>query len=394
MDRMVMASTIPFIGQEFHLSALERGSILSVFFVGYSLMQIPGGLLADRFGARRIATGGLVAWSVFTAAQGLVGSFTGMLTVRVLFGVSEGLFPPAAAKAIATWFPRQEVGRANGIKLASTQLGPVLAPPFAVAVIVTWGWRWVFLTLLLPGLILMPVVWRKLQDSSAQNQQLPREELAKHMGVDASHEHKITTIRLVRMPTVLWCCASLFAANLANWGLLNWLPTYLLQARGFGIAKMGLFASLPFCAGACGYFAGGYLSDRYFSRRRHVPIALSLITAALSTYIAAVAPSGEWAVLYLAVALFFLCIGLSGLFTLPLVIVPKETVGMAYGVVGTGGQLAALFSPVLVGYVLDSTHGNFKLVLYGLVGLFVAAALAATRIKPNKSVERFVGAVS
>jgi sugar phosphate permease len=383
---MVMASAIPFIAKEFHLSSLSMGSVLSAFFVGYSLMQIPGGLMADRFGARRTVIAALVAWSLFTAATGLVGSFTAMLVVRALFGVSEGLFPPAAAKAIAIWFPGDEIGRANGIKLAATQLGPMLAPPLAAAVIVKWGWPWVFLSLLLPGLILVPIVWWNLRDSPPQTQ---TEKQTEHADCKVPHGIKFAVTRLLKMPTIMWCCTAVFAANLANWGLMNWLPTYLLQARGFSIARMGLLTPLPFFAGALGYLFGGYLSDRYFGRRRHVPIALGLTAAAVSTYLAAIAPSGELAVLYLAVTFFFLCIGLSGLLTLPLVIVPKEAVGVAYGVVGTCVQLAALVSPVLVGYALDLTRGNFKFVFYGLVSLFVMAALAATQIRPGTPSEGF-----
>jgi len=377
-----MASALPFIAEDLHLSSLALGSVLSVFFAGYALMQVPGGMVADRLGARRTVTVALVAWSLFTAATGLVKSFSAMLVVRALFGLSEGLFPPAAAKTIATWFPRQEVGRANGIKLAATQLGLVLAPPFAATLTLAWGWQSVFLSLLLPGLILVPIIWSILKDSPTQ---VPtRGDLTKWEGGEGPHEKPVAATQLVKIPMILWCCAALFAASLATWGLMNWLPIYLLQARGFGVAKMGLFTSLPFFAGGLGYLSGGYLTDRYFNRRPHAPIVLSLAAAALSTYLAAIAPSGEWAVLCLVAAFFFLCIGLSGLFTFPLIVVPTGSVGVAYGVVGTCSQLAALASPILVGYVLDVTHGNFKLVFYCLVSSLLTASFAATQIKGSK----------
>lgn len=378
MDRMVVASAIPFVAREFHLSSLAMGSVLSAFFVGYALMQIPGGMLADRFGARRIVIVALIAWTLFTVATGLVKSLSAMLVTRAVFGLSEGLFPPAAAKAIATWFPQDEVGRANGIQLAATQIGPVLAPPFAAAVMLMWGWRWSFFSLLVPGAVLLPIVWWNLRDLPAQTQSITRGAVQNQERVLPG---KVATTQLLKSPTVLWCCVALFAASLAAWGLMNWLPTYLLRARGFGVAKMGVFGALPFSAGALGYFVGGYLSDQYFSRRRQLPIILGLAGAAVWTYLAAIAPGGELAVFYLAMAFFFLCIGLSGLLTLPLVIVPAGSVGLAFGIIGMCAQLAAFVSPILVGYALVVTRGDFKIVFYCLVSLFVVASLAAAQIK-------------
>src|SRR5688572_25770347 len=90
LDRMVMASAIPFIAEDFKLSPLQMGQVMSAFFVGYALMQIPGGLLADRFGPRIVLAVSLVWWSVMTALTGVVGGLAALLVIRVLFGLGEG----------------------------------------------------------------------------------------------------------------------------------------------------------------------------------------------------------------------------------------------------------------------------------------------------------------
>src|SRR4051812_20664517 len=106
VDRMVMATAIPFIAKDLHLSPLVMGGVLSAFFAGYALMQIPGGLLADRFGPRAVLTASIAWWSVLTALTGMVPGLTAMLVIRTLFGVGEGPFPSSAAKALSNWFPR------------------------------------------------------------------------------------------------------------------------------------------------------------------------------------------------------------------------------------------------------------------------------------------------
>jgi sugar phosphate permease len=365
MDRMAIATAIPFMAKDFGLSPLGMGGVLSAFFIGYALMQLPGGLLADRFGPRRVMILAIVGWSFFTLLTGLASSLPVLLGIRVLFGASEGPFPPSASKTIALWFAPDEVGRANGLILAAVQIGAAIAPLCVAWIIVEWGWRAVFYWLLVPGLILALLVWTVVKDAPAQLAPAP------HMRV-----REVLKMRVVR-----WSAVTIFLWSIAAWGLMNWLPTYLLQARGFSLPKLGLLGSLPYLAGALGYFLGGYFVDGYFKNQRHVPIASGLLGGGITTYLATLAPTGEWAVA--ALVLSFLCVFIAagGIFTLPLVTVPKQAVGAAFGFVNMAAQFAAFLSPLAVGYVLSVTHNDFNTALYGFVGFFIVAAIAAQRIR-------------
>jgi sugar phosphate permease len=377
MDRMVMASAIPFIAAEFHLSPLQMGGVLSAFFFGYALMQLPGGLLADRFGPNRVLTISIVFWSVFTGLTGLAGSLTALLVIRVLFGLSEGPFPPSASKAIALWYPAREIGRANGLQLAAVNIGAAAAPLLVGPLILHWNWRVVFYSLLIPGLIMALLVRVAVKDPASPHP--PDKSEARIVGA------KVRLAQVLRQPAVLWCALTLFFANTVSWGLMNWLPTYLLRARGFSIAGMGLGTALPFLAGAAGYYLGGYLSDKFFPEQRSIPIVCGLVLGGAMAYWAAAAPSGEWTIVALVFAFLFLFIALAGLFTLPLIIVPQEAVGAAFGIVNTVGQVAAMLSPLLVGAILNVTHSNFTVVFYCFVGLFALSACAATQIRQSST---------
>ena len=372
VDRMAIATAIPFIADDLHLTPLAMGSVLSAFFMGYAAMQIPGGLLADKLGPNRVMTSCISGWSVFTALTGTAGSLTALLVIRVLFGVCEGPFAPTASKAVAIWFPQAEVGRANGVQLAAVNIGAAIAPILVAQVIVTWGWRSVFYSLLVPGLIMTFLVRVSIKDSPCVGESDKR--AATSGAVNAALG------RALKTPSVLWCSVTLFLTNIATWGLMNWIPTYLLRARDFTIVRVGMFAPLPYLAGAAGYYLGGHISDKYFSGRRRIPILAGLILGGVATYLVAIAPSGEWAVAALMLAFLFLFISLAGIFTLPLVMVSQEAVGATFGLVNTVGQIAAFLSPLAVGYVLSVNHGNFTIALYCFVGLFAAAACAATKL--------------
>ena len=141
LDRMVMSLSLPFIGRDMHLDATSQGAIISAFFFGYALCQIPGGLLADRFGARKVMSIGIAWWSVFTTCTGLVGSYPIMLVLRGFFGVGEGCFPGASWKTIATYFPPKERATATAVQSTVNTLGPALASLVAAGIIASFGWR-------------------------------------------------------------------------------------------------------------------------------------------------------------------------------------------------------------------------------------------------------------
>jgi sugar phosphate permease len=383
VDRMVMASAIPFIAVDLQLSPMAMGQVLSAFFAGYALMQIPGGLLADRFGPRGVLTTSIALWSIMTALTGMASGLVALLAIRVLFGVAEGPFPSAVSKAVSQWFPTRELSRTTGLMIAATATGASVAPLFVVALIVNWGWRSVFYSLFVPGVLLALVVCRYITNSPAESRRVTPQELKDYDG-DLSRQQvplKATLLQSLRTPAVLWCAASYFFLSLTNWGLLTWLPTYLLQARGFSAEKMGYFAAIPNLAAAVGFALGGYVCDKYFRHNMRLLIAIGAAVSGSLTYFAATAPSGEWAVVYFAAALFASGFAITPVLTLPLVLVPKHAVGGTFGIVNTAGQLAGFFSPLLIGYLLKVTDGNFRIVLYCLVASSLTAIFPTLKIR-------------
>lgn len=184
-----------------------------------------------------------------------------------------------------------------------------------------------------------------------------------------------------------WAFVAVILASCANWGLQNWLPTYLLKARGFSVKEMGFFASLPYAAGASGYFLGGYVGDRYFASRRNVLILICLFLAALATFGAAVSATGEQSVAFMTGAFLVLGMALSSLFTMPLILMPIEVAATAFGIINTGAQISGFLSPIIIGAVLDASDQNFAMALYFIVCTLVASGFAASRIRAGTESE-------
>ncbi|WP_458354353.1 MFS transporter [Peribacillus frigoritolerans] len=165
IDRTVVSLSIVKIGEDLSLDASKLGIVLSAFFMGYALMQIPGGWLSDRFGSRKVIVIAVLFWSVFTALTGLAWSLTSLLLIRFLFGIGEGGYPSASTKAISDYFPVDKRTKAQSTMMSSNALGGALAPIICAPLLVWLGWRHVFWVISLLGIIF--VIWFLLSTRQA-----------------------------------------------------------------------------------------------------------------------------------------------------------------------------------------------------------------------------------
>jgi len=267
--------------------------------------------------------------------------------------------------------------------LASNSLGAALAPLAVVGIISVWGWRAVFYSLFLPGVLMSLLFWKFIPDKPSKSSRVSPKELAEIEGGDdvatQSSETKVKLIEIIREPNVLKYFFVLFTFDLAYWGFLTWLPTYLVRARGLSAAQMGVAASLPFFAGVVGSVLGGWVSDKYFSNNRRIPIVGSQLATALLLYLTFAANSVTMLVTYQTLAGFFISCFLSVFWALPMNTVPKKFMGVTGGFINMAGQIAAFSSPIVIGYLVSIAGGHFNLTFTFLIAsLLVSCALVFT----------------
>lgn len=384
-DRMIISVAMPLIAVDLKLTPLESGMVMSAFFASYSIAQIPGGILADRFGIRRIAVIALLWWSAFTALTGIVATFVQMLVVRFVFGMGEGVYPACAFKATAVWFPKRERATANAFKLAAGPLGAALAPLLGVAIMSFWGWRHIFYVLFIPGVIIAGLFWFFVDDSPTENTRVSAIELEEINAGDAVSSPKagVGFLQMFADPDIVRYFLILFTFDIAYWGFTTWLPTYLVKGRGFSMVQMGLAASAPFFAGAIGCIVGGWLSDGPFrDRRKLLIIATQLLSAAL---LAVSFLSTSTLVLVLAQTLAGFCLNafFASFWALPMNTVPKQIMGVASGFINMAGQIAAFISPVLIGFLVGSSEGQYGYTFLLLVASILVSCLI-TLLMPRR----------
>ena len=147
VDRQAFAVAGPVIVEEFGISNTEFGFIVSAFLFAYAIGHIVAGPVIDRLGTKRALGLAVIAWSLAGMACAAGRGFWSFLSFRSLLGFAESANFPAALKAIAEWFPRNERSMAVGIVTLGPGLGALISPPLLGWLILSFGWPWAFLVI-------------------------------------------------------------------------------------------------------------------------------------------------------------------------------------------------------------------------------------------------------
>lgn len=386
IDRMVITLSLPFIGKEFNINSIEQGAIVSAFFVGYAMFQIPGGVLADKFGFRKLLSIGIVWWSIFTTITGMVLFYPLLLIVRFLFGIGEGCFPGASYKTITTYFPRKQRGTATSIQSTVNTLGPAVASIIGAAIISIYGWRKIFLVLGIPGIILGIYIWFKFKDNPADHPKITDEELSEISQDEVRNDtgSKIPFKEYLTRP-ILWQLSIIwFLFDITFWGFVSWLPSYLMVERGFSLIKTGIFGALPYLVGTIGILIGGYLSDHTQGHRKWF-FASNALFAGMFLYLTFSASSANMCIFYQVVAAFFMFCAQGIFWGLVVDSMDSKIAGTGTSIVNFGGQIAGFISPFTMGYLIHISGGSYNTAFTFIAVAIVLAAIVATTVKQNVS---------
>jgi sugar phosphate permease len=377
MDRVNLSVAVPLIMDEFHLNASQIGVIISGLTIGYTIMNFPGGFLADRFSPKSILIIALVSWSFFTLATGFAWSFVSLFIIRILFGASEGPLGPCNTKIVSQWMLPRERGIASGLWLSAMTLGMVVGAPLSAYIIHTYGWRSVFYVFGVAGVGLAVLTYYVLQSKPEEHPWMSKNELAiirKHNPLEkmsARNESTGKMLLAIFSSPLAWLLAlTYFGLTALYWANVGWLPTYFVKARGSDILSSGLYSALPYFSASLGPVIIGAISDRLFKGwRSPLLIIVSLITVPF-VFIAVNAAQLNTSLVAFCLAAFFDFAGIGLMWALSLELFSKERVAAASGFMLMWGSAAGILSPIITGVILQNT-GSFNHAYYA----FAIAAL-------------------
>ena len=374
-DRINLSVSRDALHDSFGLSLVAFGYLSSAFSWTYALMQMPCGILLDRWGVRRVGRISALLWSFSSFAAAIAPGLNWFFGARFLLGVSESPIFPANAKALGYWFTLGERSLATAISDAAAKLSSAIGVPLIGVLLFYFGWRWSFAATGFISLIYFFLFYSVYRNPSEDRGLSSRERDFISQGgaqPEAGSIHDMMNAAITRQGSSLrYLLRQRKTYGLAlGWGaynytfflLLTWLPSYLSVSLHVDLLHSVFYTTVPWAFATCtDILIGGWLVDSLIqrgydsSRVRQTVMAIGM-TFGLGILGAATAHTPTAALLWISLALGGLAAASPVAWTVPSLISPRESVGKLAGAVNFSGQIAAISAPIVTGYIVSTTQ--------------------------------------
>lgn len=393
MDRVNLSVATPVIMKEFGFTKIDMGLIQSFFFAGYALMQVPGGMMAEKIGHRITGSLACAWWSLFTAATAIASGKYTFAIVRLLFGIGEAPIYPAFAMAEHKWFNNSEKGKASSFILNGCFFGPVVGPAVVVWLMSNLGWHQVFLIFGVVGLILAALWHKYVADDPALSPYVNEAELAfinKDRVVESTGEKKIAPWGKLLRSSQFWALGLQFlVTDYIMYVFLAWLPLYLMEVHKFSLAKMGLWAAAPWISLMAMVTLTGHISDKLLSSGMSQNLvktstgAAGILLCACTLFVSTRTADPMMNVFWLSVALGSLGLTMSASWS-SVITMGGQFAGSVSGWMNFWGNVGGVLAPTVTAWVATNYGWQSALVVTALAG--ACGAVLWFFVKPSKPI--------
>ncbi len=390
MDRANISYIAQPMMEDLNMNKTQFGMLASVFAAGYALMQVPAGIMAEKFGPKKMLTFALVWWSAFTILTGVVKNHGLLYTMRFLFGVGEGPMYPSNAVFNTYWFAKSEKGRASSALLAGSYFGPVIAPFVTIAIYQAFGWEAVFFIFGAIGVIIA-AIWAIIAKDLPEHHKMVNEAekayIMENRDVVQTDKKSAPWGLFFKRFSFFAIAGQYFVVQFVITLFLIWLPTYLQEEYHVVLKDMKFLAAAPWLMMFILIMAGGTISDAIISRgysrfRARALIAIfGFIVFAVSLFLSVQTNDMIMNLIYLSLCLGG--VGLSmGMSWASATDLGRNFSGTVSGWMNLWGNVGAFLSPMLGGYLVQ--HYGWDTTFYLMIIPAVVAIVLWFFVKPDQ----------
>jgi len=373
-DRAALSSVIIPLREELGVTDAQVGIMGMLFLWCYALASPLAGTLADRHSRSRIVLGSLVAWSAIMFVTGFATTALALMLLRVLLGIAESFYLPAAAALIGDHHGPETRGRAMGLHMTGLKVGIMVGGTLAGFLAEHLGWRAGFWILGGAGILMAFFSRYFLSDGPLQPNPTA-------IRANAPGNLKASYAYLLRVPSFYAMIVCTMTVGVANWIFFTWLPVYFGETHGMKLAAAGLFGAALFkIPNLVGIMIGGWVSDWYArraARNRTLLKALSFLLSGPILFLFLWAPTLGIVAVVLTLSTFIRSLGAPNEHPIVCDIIPSQFRSTAIGVLNAcataAGGAGVLFSGIFkaeLGLATIFAASSFLYVFAGGVTLY------------------------
>jgi MFS family permease len=411
MDRLefsVLAGSLTSIKADFGLSDFQVGWLSTASGIASLLLLLPAGRIADRYNRVNVVAAIVILWAVLALATGLAATFLILLVVRIMIGATSRLYRPAASSLVADYYPAESRARAYGLEQFAFAIGGPLGVVIGGVVSQNYGWRWAFVALAVPCLVIALLVRMVREpfrgtadhiDAVRRGDVVPLQHAIHHGEPEPPPRPAVAEmISLLRIPALRSIFVGIGILSAALGGIFFWLPAYYERSFSIGAGTAaGMAGSVGFVGIVIGTIIGVQLGDRrtsyawrdnYLSSdrtrvRRRIRLGVIGLSTGVGGIIVAIVGVGmpmQMIGFLVANAGFGMAIPNFSAATADLA--GAERRGLAFALLQFVIALGTSIGPVFVGAVSDLTGS-----LGGALGLLVVPLLAGALVTRRAKIE-------
>ncbi|CAI5455815.1 unnamed protein product [Caenorhabditis angaria] len=383
-DLKVNGTTYHIDGDFKNWSPMTQGVVLSSFFYGYIISQLPGGYLAYQHGGKTLFFAGTFGTAIFTLlTPPLARMGYGMLVfARFMEGLLEGVTYPAMHVIWSHWAPPLEQTKLATFAFSGSYFGTVLAMPLSAYLGEQFGWPMIFWFFGTLGVIWCVVWFKNVYDRPADDPKITTSELALLQRDAFSQTHYIVPWGQILRSKPVW--AIIIAHTAQNWGfyiMLTNLPKMLKDIAGYNLEKAGIASSLPYLLMGVSIIGSGQLADFLRKERQFETLLVRKLFCAAgflgqSIFLLLIVATSHPT---LIVIFFSISIGIGGIcwsgFSVNHLDLAPQYAGHLMAASNTIATIPGILGPLFVGAIVQSAGINeWNLVLFVIIGFYIVGA--------------------
>ncbi|MBS1839847.1 MAG: MFS transporter [Acidobacteria bacterium] len=380
-DRVNLSVSKEALHDAFGMTAVVFGFLSSAYNWPYAALQLPCGLLLDRFGVRRVGIVSTIIWTIASFAAALSIGVKSLFGARLLLGIGEAPTFPGTSKATGYWFPKDERSLATAMFDSMAKFSSAIGIPALGLVLVHFGWRANFALTGIISVVYFTLFYAFYRNPSQDIKlSVAEREYIRRGGAQPEDPQRAAAGAplgyLISRKKVIGLAIGYGSYNYVFYLLLTWLPAYLAEAQHLDLTRSFLYTSVPWlCATAGELMVGGWLTDSLIQRgwnatRVRQFVLVGGTSVGLCIFGVPYAHTAQAAVMWIAFALTGLSIAAPVGWSIPSLIAPRESVGTVGGIMNLSNQLSGIAAPIVTGFIVAATK-NFQ-------WAFLAAAVYLT----------------